>query len=99
MCIRACLCICDLLPRSQLVVSCSCQSSLKTEIATGGQSVVCVFLFIFSLFFVVAVVVVAQSHSSDLKFLFKIQGYLIREIKMWLNVNHITVHNNSSCIF
>ena len=27
---------------------------------------------------------------------FKIQNYyLIREIKTWLNINHITVHNNT----
>ena len=25
--------------------------------------------------------------------------YLIREMKTWLNVNHITVHNNTYCIF
>ena len=25
--------------------------------------------------------------------------YLIREIKTWLNINHITVHNNTYCIF
>ena len=24
---------------------------------------------------------------------------LIREIKTWLSINHITVHNNTSCIF
>ena len=33
-------------------------------------------------------------------FKFKIQEYyLIREIKMWLNINHITVHSNTFCIF
>ena len=25
--------------------------------------------------------------------------YLIREIKTWLNINHITVHNNTYYIF
>ena len=25
--------------------------------------------------------------------------YLIREIKTWLNINHITVHRNMYCIF
>ena len=25
--------------------------------------------------------------------------YLIREIKTWLNINHITVHNNTYCVF
>ena len=31
---------------------------------------------------------------------FKIQDYyLIREIKMWLNINYITVHSNTHCIF
>ena len=25
--------------------------------------------------------------------------YLIRKIKTWLNINHITVHNNTYCIF
>ena len=25
--------------------------------------------------------------------------YLIREIDTWLNINHITVHNNTYCIF
>ena len=32
--------------------------------------------------------------------LFKIQDYyLMREIKTWLNINHITVHNNTYFIF
>ena len=31
---------------------------------------------------------------------FKIQDYyLIWEIKTWLNINHITVHSNTYCIF
>ena len=35
---------------------------------------------------------------------FKIQDssllyYLITKIKKWLNINHITVHNNTYCIF
>ena len=30
---------------------------------------------------------------------FKIIYYLIREIKTWLNINYITVHNNTYCIF
>ena len=31
---------------------------------------------------------------------FKIQDYyLIRDIKTWLNINHITVHNNIYFIF
>jgi len=25
--------------------------------------------------------------------------YLVREIKTWLNINHITVHNKTYCIF
>ena len=25
--------------------------------------------------------------------------YLIREIKTWLNINHITVHNKTYCVF
>ena len=30
----------------------------------------------------------------------KIQDYyLIREVKTWLNINHITGHNNAYCMF
>ena len=41
------------------------------------------------------------SHAPSIYIqLFKIQDYyLIREIKTWLNINHITVHTNTYFIF
>ena len=29
----------------------------------------------------------------------RLLNYLIREIETWLNINHITVHNNIYCLF
>ena len=45
------------------------------------------------------VLLCSKSQSLYLKLCFSRLLFLIREIKMWLNINHITVHNNTYFIF
>ena len=51
--------------------------------------------FLFPLLFHSWVLNSLDNMGADSRLLY----YLIREIKTWLNINHITVHNNTYCIF
>ena len=58
----------------------------------------------FTLSFFLAQLYVSLYVNCNLNDFWYIQDYfiisiLITEIKTWLNINHITVHNNTYCIF
>ena len=66
-------------------------SFLSAAVLTPGSNVVFYYIDAWSLLVAMEAVRQARPASQDSRLLY----YHIREIKTWLDINHITVHNNT----
>ena len=83
---------CDGLPERVLR---SPQAGGQSSLWTVNDAVVVCFMLLCLLAFFFISILCCLSGSQELRLLY----YLIREVKTWLNINRITLHNNTYCVF